>query len=212
MYGLKLSHLLCIFLLAFASFAARAEEASPNPHAAKAQAQPGGGDPASHLPPDSVTQHTITLGGQQLTYKATAGTLPLFGAKGEIAAKVFYVSYVLDNVPARPVTFAFNGGPGASAAFVHMGAMGPRVVPFKENGAEPVLPIQLVDNPDSWLAFTDLVFVDPVGTGYSRAATGGEDAEHAFWGVEQDADSHHRIREPLSCTQWPRTCSGLSGR
>jgi carboxypeptidase C (cathepsin A) len=187
MHGLKLSRLLCIFLLAFAFFAARAEEAPPNPHAA--QAKPIGGDPASHLPPDSVTQHTITLGGQQLTYKAMAGTLPLFGAKGEIAAKIFYVSYVLDNAPARPVTFAFNGGPGASAAFLHMGAIGPRVVPFTENGAEPVLPVQLTDNADSWLAFTDLVFVDPVGTGYSRAATGGEDGEHAFWGVDKDADS-----------------------
>jgi carboxypeptidase C (cathepsin A) len=187
MHGLKLSRLLCIFLLAFASFAARAEEASPNPRAA--HAKPTGGDPASLLPPDSVTQHTIMLGGQQLAYKATAGALPLFGAKGEIAAKIFYVSYVLDNAPARPVTFAFNGGPGASSAFVHMAAMGPRVVPFKDNGAEPVLPVQLGDNADSWLAFTDLVFVDPVGTGYSRAATGGENAEHAYWGVEKDADS-----------------------
>ena len=185
MCGLKLSRFLCIFL-ALACFAARAEEAPPTQ---ATQAKPAGGDPASHLPPDSVTQHTITLGGQQLAYKATAGTLPLFGAKGEIAAKIFYVSYVLDNVPARPVTFAFNGGPGASAAFLHMGAMGPRVVPFTENGAEPMLPVQLVGNADSWLAFTDLVFVDPVGTGYSRAATGGEDAEHAFWGVDKDADS-----------------------
>ena len=187
MHGLKLSGLLCIFLLAFASFAARTEEAPPNPRAA--QSKPAGGDPASQLPPDSVTQHTITLGGQQLAYKATAGTLPIFGAKGEIAAKIFYVSYVLDNAPARPVTFAFNGGPGASAAFVHMAAMGPRAVPFKDNGAEPVLPVQLADNADSWLAFTDLVFVDPVGTGYSRASSGGDEAEHAYWGVEKDADS-----------------------
>ncbi len=186
MRGLKLSGFLCIFL-ALASFAVRAEEAPPSPQAA--QAKPAGVEPSSQLPPDSVTQHTITLGGRQLAYKATAGTLPLFGAKGEVSAKIFYVSYVLDNVPARPVTFAFNGGPGASAAFLHMGAMGPRVVPFTENGAEPVLPVQLADNADSWLAFTDLVFVDPVGTGYSRAATGGEDAEHAFWGVDKDADS-----------------------
>ena len=141
-----------------------------------------------HLPADSVTQHTIALGDRQLTYKATAGALPLF-AKGAAAAKIFYVSYALDNVPARPVTFAFNGGPGAAAAFLHMAALGPRVVPFKENGAEPVSPVQLADNADSWLAFTDLVFVDPVGTGYSRATTGGEDAEHAFWGVDKDADS-----------------------
>ena len=188
MIGLKLARFIFIFFVAVSLVPALAEEAPPNPHAAQAK-PPAGGNPASHLPADSVTQHTITLGGQQLTYKATAGTLPLFGPKGEIAAKVFYVSYALDNAPARPVTFAFNGGPGASAAFLHMGAMGPRVVPFSENGAEPVAPLQLADNPDSWLAFTDLVFVDPVGTGYSRSTTGSEDAEQAFWGVEKDADS-----------------------
>lgn len=185
MDGLKLIRFLCIFLL-LAPLAARAEDAPSKPHTA--QAKSTGGDPTSHLPADSVTQHTIALGDRQLTYKATAGALPLF-AKGAAAAKIFYVSYALDNVPARPVTFAFNGGPGASAAFLHMAALGPRVVPFKENGAEPVSPVQLADNADSWLAFTDLVFVDPVGTGYSRATTGGEDAEHAFWGVDKDADS-----------------------
>ena len=184
---LKLIRFLCIFLAAFASFAARAEEAAPSPHAA--QAKPSGGEPASHLPADSATQHTVTLDGRPLAYKATAGTLPIFGSKGEIAAKIFYVSYALENTPGRPVTFAFNGGPGASAAFLHVGAMGPRVVPFAANGAKPVLPVQLADNPDSWLAFTDLVFIDPVGTGYSRAATGGEDAERAFWGVDKDAES-----------------------
>ena len=186
MRALKLSLSLCAVLLALSWGVARAEEAKP---AAPAQAKAEAGDPASHLPADSVTQHLIALGGRQLTYKATAGTLPLFNAKGDIAAKIFYVSYVVEGVPGRPVTFAFNGGPGASAAFLHMGALGPRAVPFSETGAEPIRPVQLADNADSWLAFTDLVFVDPVGTGYSRTATGGEEAEHAYWGVEKDADS-----------------------
>ncbi len=186
MRKLNLSRFLCILLL-LVPLHAYAKDGPHSPQAAQAKAD--GDQGAQQLPPDSETQHAITLGGQQLAYKATAGSLPLFGEKGEVAAKIFYVSYVLDNVPGRPVTFAFNGGPGASAAFLHMGAMGPRVVPFRENGAEPVSPVQLVDNPDSWLAFTDLVFVDPVGTGYSRAAGGGEDGEHAFWGVEKDADS-----------------------
>jgi carboxypeptidase C (cathepsin A) len=188
MRGIKLSRFLFVLLLAVSFTAAHAEEAKPGPqppHGSKA----GGGDPASHLPADSVTQHTITLGGQQLTYKATAGALPLFGEKGEIAAKVFYVSYVIENAPGRPLTFAFNGGPGASAAFLHMGAIGPRIVPFAENGAEAVQPVRISDNADSWLAFTDLVFIDPVGTGYSRTTNSGEDAEHAFWGVDKDADS-----------------------
>jgi len=87
------------------------------------------------------------------------------------------------------VTFAFNGGPGAASAYLHLGAIGPRIVPFKDNGAAPVPPVQLADNPDSWLAFTDLVFIDPVGTGYSRATAGGTDAEKAFWSVDKDINS-----------------------
>src|SRR5262249_30811083 len=142
--------------------------------------------PASELPADSVTQHTITLDGRPLSYKATAGTLLLSGPKGEAAAKIFYVAYTADTGGPRALTFAFKGGPGAAAAFLHLGALGPRIIPFKDNGAAPVLPVQLADNPDSWLAFTDLVFIDPVGTGYSRASAGGEDAEKAYWGVDKD--------------------------
>ncbi len=187
----KPSRLLAVFLALLMALAgaARAEEAKPNPHAAHAKAVGGDGDAEFRLPADSVTEHTINLGGQSLAYKATAGTLPIFGAKGEISAKIFYVAYVAGNRPGRPITFAFNGGPGASAAFLHLAAIGPRIVAFTENGAEPVRPIQLADNADSWLAFTDLVFIDPVGTGYSRVASTGDEDEHAFWGVEKDADS-----------------------
>jgi carboxypeptidase C (cathepsin A) len=198
MLGLDLSRLVAALLFATVLFPAYGQEAKPDIPAhgqeskadapAKAKAA-GGGDASASLPADGVTQHTISLGGQQLAYRATAGALPLFGPKGEVAAKVFYVSYTLENATGRPVTFAFNGGPGAAAAFLHLGALGPRIVPFKENGSEPVLPARLADNPDCWLAFTDLVFVDPVGTGYSRATAGGEDAERAYWGVEKDAAS-----------------------
>ncbi len=191
MKGQSLSRFILALLALFALSVsgARPEEAKPAGQTAQsARAKAGGGEAAS-LPADSVTQHTIALDGRQLAYKATAGVLPLFGAKGETAAKAFYVSYVADGAKGRPVTFAFNGGPGASAAFLHMGALGPRIVPFTENGAEAMRPIQLADNPDSWLAFTDLVFIDPVGTGYSRATAGGEEAERAFWGVDKDADS-----------------------
>ena len=143
--------------------------------------------PAAELPPDSVTQHTIRLGAQSLSYKAVAGTLPVTGPKGE-AAKIFYVAYTVEGATARPITFAFNGGPGAAAAFLHLGALGPRAVPFQDNGAAALKPVRIEDNPDSWLAFTDLVFIDPVGTGYSRAESKDAGAEKAFWGVEQDAD------------------------
>ena len=160
-----------------------AEDAKPEaPHAAAAAA------PASQLPPDSVTQHTITLDGKPLAYKATAGTLPIAGAKGEVAAKIFYVSYTVESANARPITFAFNGGPGAGSAFLQLGALGPRIVPFQANGAAPVRPVALADNPDSWLAFTDLVFIDPIGTGYSRTTGGSENAEKAFWNAAKDID------------------------
>ncbi|MFT4080333.1 S10 family peptidase [Rhodomicrobium sp.] len=157
-------------------------EASPAP------SQAGGGF-TQHLPADSVTQHTVTLDGKPLAYKATAGTLPLLGPQGDVAAKMFYVAYQAANAPARATTFVFNGGPGAASAFLHIAALGPRIVPFAENGAAPLRPVRFVDNPATWLAFTDLVFIDPVGTGYSRATGGGDDKEAAFWGDEKDANS-----------------------
>ncbi|MBT3070213.1 peptidase S10 [Rhodomicrobium sp. Az07] len=153
-----------------------------------ASPQAGGGF-AQHLPTDSVTRHTVTLDGKPFAYKATAGTLPLFGPKGEVAAKMFYVAYQAGDAPARPITFVFNGGPGAASAFLHIAALGPRVIPFAENGAAPLRPVRFVDNPATWLAFTDLVFIDPIGTGYSRATGGGDDKEAAFWGDEKDANS-----------------------
>jgi carboxypeptidase C (cathepsin A) len=146
-------------------------------------------DPTRLLPADSTTNHVIALGEKKLAYSATAGTLPIFGAKGEVAAKIFYVAYRLDGQPSRPVTFVFNGGPGAGSAFLQLGAIGPRVVNFTPNGAAATQPVQLSDNSDSWLDFTDLVFIDPVSTGFSRTTTASEDAEKAFWSVDKDADA-----------------------
>lgn len=155
--------------------------------AAEAQHAPQGGL-ARNLPDDSTSQHTIGQGAGQLAYSATAGTLPLTNDKGEITAKLFYVAYATGEA-ARPISFVFNGGPGAAAAFLHLGAIGPKVLNFTEDGAAPVQPIALRENPDNWLGFTDLVFVDPVGTGFSRAAQGGADAEKAYYSVNKDADA-----------------------
>ena len=189
MRSLNLAKLPLILLLLFALPQALAQEPNPEGHHDPESHRGPGPGLAVQLPEDSVTQHTVTLGGQQLSYKATAGTLPMYGPKGELAAKVFYVSYTVEGAGVRPITFAFNGGPGAGAAFLHLAAMGPRAVPFQANGAAAESPVHLADNPDSWLAFTDLVFIDPVGAGYSRASGDGADAEKAFWGVEKDADS-----------------------
>ena len=119
-----------------------------------------------------VTKHKITVGGKTLEYTATVAQMPLKDAAGETEAHVFYMAYTLDGVadPAkRPLTFAFNGGPGSASIWVHMGAMGPRSVKLLDNGDMPPPPFQLIDNEHTWLDQTDLVFIDPVSTGYSRA-------------------------------------------
>ncbi|MBV9784300.1 MAG: hypothetical protein JO264_10815 [Acidisphaera sp.] len=138
------------------------------------------------LPGDSVTSHTLDLGDHTLAYKATAGTLPLFDDKGTRIAAVFYTAYVVQGAdPAtRPLTFVFNGGPGAASAYLHLGLVGPRIIDFGPDGRDAAAPA-LHDNKQSWLDFTDLVLIDPVGTGWSRADTA-DDAKK-FWGVRQDA-------------------------
>lgn len=161
----------------------------PAPVAAAKESHPKDASPTA-LPPDSFSRRTAMIASERVSYAATAGSLPIIGAKGEVTAKIFYVSYVRD-VPGevRPLTFVFNGGPGAGSAFLHLGAIGPRVIDFDATGAAPITPPRLADNPDSWLAFTDLVFVDPVGTGFSRATAEGEEAEKQFYGVQKDADA-----------------------
>lgn len=144
----------------------------------------------------TTTSHRLDLPAGALAYTATAEFLPLReGAKEEVAARVFTISYTLDGADAarRPVAFVFNGGPGASSAYLHLGALGPKVVAFNEDGSLPRPPSPVVDNPDTWLAFTDLVFIDPVGTGYSRAVKGEEEAEKRFWNPDADARSMAEI-------------------
>lgn len=141
----------------------------------------------SRLPPTAITSHTTRLNGQSLHYSAIAGTVPLH-EKGKTAAEIFYVAYVKEPKDTRrPVTFVFNGGPGAASAYLHLGAIGPKIVEATDNGELIGPPPRLIDNDASWLAFTDLVFVDPVGTGYSRALNGASESD--YWGVEQDTAS-----------------------
>ena len=138
----------------------------------------------------SVTHHTLTLDGKKLPYTATAGTLLLKDEDGTAKASVFYVAYTLDGVkdPAdRPVTFSFNGGPGAASLWVHMGAFGPKKVERTAEGMGLPPPGRLVDNEESILDVTDLVFIDPVSTGFSRAAPGQD--PNQFHGVNKDVES-----------------------
>ncbi len=119
-----------------------------------------------------ITHHSMNLDGKTLNYTATVQQMPIRNAAGDTEAHIFYMAYTLDGVPdpsKRPVTFCFNGGPGSASMWVHMGGMGPRSPRLQANGGMPQPPYQLKDNQDTWLDKTDLVFIDPVGTGYSRA-------------------------------------------
>jgi carboxypeptidase C (cathepsin A) len=183
--------LVCLVAGAFGSATAQeaAKEAAKAPAKETPQAQPNRGDNGKGilrlLPADSVTDHIATVGKSRLNYTATAGTLPFYDQSGEQSAAVFYTAYVAkDGPPNRPVTFVFNGGPGAASAFLHLGLVGPRVLDLGPDSHDAAR-AELRDNPDTWLAFTDLVLIDPIGTGWSRAVKA-DDAKN-FWNVQSDA-------------------------
>ncbi|WP_024816257.1 peptidase S10 [Methylopila sp. 73B] len=157
---------------------AGAQEKAPNPVA---------------LPAEATQRETAVTADGTLAYNVRVEAVPLYDPKGEKVAEVVVTSYLLDRTDAktRPITYAFNGGPGAASAFLNFGAIGPKRMPFGAEGTTPSDLPHLVDNAETWLGFTDLVFVDPVGTGYSRAA-GATDAKD-FWGVESDVDTLSRV-------------------
>ncbi len=139
----------------------------------------------------STTEGTVTIGGKELAYVAKAGTLPILKPDGKPSAQVFYTAYTLKeagDVSKRPVTFCFNGGPGSSSVWLHLGAFGPKRVDLPADGLTPPRPPGgLVNNEFSLLDVTDLVFIDPVSTGFSRAEDPKEVSE--FLGVEEDIQS-----------------------
>ena len=140
------------------------------------------------LPADSITDQTVQLVGRTLRFKATAGSIPLNKADdGSLLAEVAYVSYVMAGDARRPVTFVFNGGPGAASAYLNIGAIGPWRLPFDRMAVSS--PPALQPNAETWLDFTDLVFIDPPGTGYSRIAASGDDGRRQFWSVDGDIDA-----------------------
>jgi len=136
-----------------------------------------------------VTHHQITVDGKLLKYTATTGRLPIKRGDGRIEAEMFYVAYTLDGQEAakRPLTFAFNGGPGSASIWLHMGALGPRKVVLQPDGFMPPAPYHVEDNASTLLDKSDLVLIDAIGTGFSRAA----DAEmfKKFWGVKGDIEA-----------------------
>lgn len=139
----------------------------------------------------SITQGTVTIGGKEIAYEAKAGTLPILKPDGKPSAQVFYTSYTAKNVgdvATRPVTFCFNGGPGSSSVWLHLGAFGPKRVNLPADGLKPPKPPGgMVNNEFSILDVTDLVFIDPVNTGFSRAEDPKSVSE--FLGVQEDIAS-----------------------
>lgn len=172
--------LLACLLVSFALLPDVGAWAAASPHAAPVA-----------LPPDASVAQSIRLQGRTLHYKVTVGSLPLRDAKGKITARVVFTAYTVPG-KMRPVTFAVNGGPGASSAFLNLGAIGPRHVEFGNQGDSASAPLKMSDNPGTWLGFTDLVFIDPVGTGYSRPSVDKKTAKKDFYST--DADIHYLSR------------------
>lgn len=174
------------------TFAALALACATAAHAQTSEPQPATQrEPAAVPPPNvSVTRHSGAFGGTRIAYTATAGETYLKAADGTPRAAIFSVAYVRQGPrdPNRPVTFLFNGGPGSGSVWLHMGAFGPKRVAIPSDASDDGgPPFPLLDNPDSLLDVTDLVFIDPVGTGFSHAL--GKTEPKEFWGVTADAKS-----------------------
>jgi len=138
----------------------------------------------------SVTQHTIRINGQTIPYRATAATLLLKDDKGEPIGSLYYTAYARTDVhdpSQRSLAFVYNGGPGSASAWLHMGAFGPRRIVTTDAAPTPPPPYRLVDNANSLLDVTDMVFIDPIGTGFSRPV--GKGTGKDFWGIDEDAKS-----------------------
>lgn len=142
----------------------------------------------NRLPPDSTTKQTLTLPGRTLVFNATAGSIRIFDNKSEPEADIAFTAYQLDGVDprTRPATFVFNGGPGAASAWLQFGNLGPWRVGMAGDALNPSASPEPQPNADTWLDFTDLVFIDPVGTGYSRFASTSEDVRKRIYSVDGD--------------------------
>jgi carboxypeptidase C (cathepsin A) len=181
--------LLCAALAASLALSARADEKKPEASAEHAKEATA----LAPLPDDKTVHQTIMLGGKPFSYDATVGKLPILDEKGKKIAEVVYTAYTVPGArPDRPVTFAFNGGPGASSVYLNMGAVGPKRVEFGVDGSAPS-DLKVTDNAYSWIDMSDLVFIDPVGTGYSRSLEDEAATKKDFYSTEADIKYLSRI-------------------
>ena len=143
-------------------------------------------------PADKSVPQTITVNGKTIHYTATVGTIALKAKDGKTTGQVMYTAYTVDppkgQPSTRPVTFAFNGGPGASSVYLNMGAIGPKHLSFANQGDSASDPATLTDNPGTWLDFTDIVFLDPIGTGFSRSLVSDDESKKLFYGATPDIE------------------------
>ena len=167
---------------------------TPAPAAAASNTAPKPADSAKPkldpLSADKSVPQTITVNGKVLHYTATVGTITLKASDDKPTGDITYIAYVLDTPKDqphnRPITFALNGGPGASSVYLNLGAIGPRHIPFANEGDSPSDPAILSDNPSTWLDFTDLVFIDPIGTGFSRSLVDEVETKKLFYAPTPD--------------------------
>ncbi|MEA2758424.1 MAG: hypothetical protein QOH65_1037, partial [Methylobacteriaceae bacterium] len=200
------------FLIAIAPLAS-AQERGPAAGANRAEQRrsEAPATPRTPLPPESVTSHTIDIGGQSLAFTARAGAVRLVDANsGNPQADIAYVAFERTDAgdsAARPVTFALNGGPGASSGFLDLGAMGPWRLSMVGAALSPSAPPATTANTETWLPFTDLVFIDPPGTGFTRILAESDDVRRHFYSVSGDIDilavtirkwleQHNRLASP----------------
>ena len=144
------------------------------------------------LPAEAHVEQTMQLGSRALKYTVKVGTVPVYDKDGKKTGEVVFTAYTMEG-PDRPVTFALNGGPGASSVYLNFGAIGPKRVAFGDDGDSPSDPATLSDNPGTWLDFTDLVFIDPIGTGFSRSLVAADQAKREFYSTENDIHYLSRV-------------------
>src|SRR5579864_6777616 len=186
------SGMFAVLLGAFMLWGQAANAQAPQSEAKGAEAKSAEAKPPSAEPKEesSVTDHSIKINGETISYKATAGTILIKDDKGDPTASIFYIAYTRSDVKdlsQRPLAFLYNGGPGSSSIWVHMGAYGPKRVVTTDAGTTPPAPYRLVDNQYSLIDKCDEVFLDPVGTGFSHAV--GKAQNKDFWGVDSDVRS-----------------------
>jgi carboxypeptidase C (cathepsin A) len=186
--------MLAVLMLAFGSFLVWAQEEKPVPPPAAADAakdKEKASDKEAPLPAPAHVAQSIQLEGKALHYTVTVGALPVTD-KGKKIGEVVLTAYTVEGQD-RPVTFALNGGPGAASVYLNLGAIGPKHIEFGMEGDSPSDPAKLLDNPGTWLDFTDLVFIDPVGTGYSKSLVTPEETKKQFYNTESDIHYLSRI-------------------